>query len=626
MLVLSLGACASTTKPPGHPQDLGAADDGHAAADVDESALRSWPVARDRYLEESFARGPVGATLAGRHEWDANWPDLSAEGRRAHAEWLATWAERFAKVETPASIDDVVDLGILRDAIALEQLVLEQEDPWQTNPLAWVGLVGSGLDALVVREFAPAPTRMASLAARLDGVPTLVREAKLALAETAKLRAPHTKVAIAQIDGLLVLLDEEIPRVAATVDDTLRAKVDASRGKARAAILELKSHLETKLPDARGEWRLGAAAFDRKLRLVLGVDTTAADVRALAELEHGRVRAEMATLARALYPVLFPKRGRSAVAPATDDELVRVVLEALAVEHVAPEQLREACEENLVRLQTFVSERKLVPTDPNERVEVIWTPAHQRGVAIAGLDAPPPLEPVAGDLPSFYLVQPLPDAWDEATKRSFLREYNHFMLEVLSIHEAIPGHFVQLYWGRRDPSVVRRVYSNGAFVEGWAVYAERIMVEAGYAGAPSRFSPAEGPRSKGLQRVMASDELRAKAIALHRAKFYLRTVTNAILDHDIHAGAMTQEQAVSFMVERAFQQRGEAEGKWVRAQLSSGQLSTYFVGASAWFSLRAAAEAKALQDGTPFDADRFHREALAHGAPPLKTLTALMAE
>jgi hypothetical protein len=332
----------------------------------------------------------------------------------------------------------------------------------------------------------------------------------------------------------------------------------------------------------------------------------------------------MAALARALYPVLFAGRRAAALEVMPDDEVVRAVLEALAVEHVAPDQLREACEENLARLQSFVAQKRLVPLDPEERVQVIWTPAHQRGVAIAGLDAPPPLEPVAGDLPSFYLVQPLPETWDEATKRSFLREYNHFMLEVLSIHEAIPGHFVQLYWGRREPSVVRRIHANGAFVEGWAVYAERIMVEAGYAGAPSRFESAEGPRSRGMQRLLASDELRAKAIALHRAKFYLRTVTNAILDHDIHAGAMTREQAVSFMVEQAFQQRGEAEAKWVRAQLSSGQLSTYFVGASQWFALRAAMEARAMRDGRPFDADGFHREALSHGAPPMKRLLPLM--
>jgi hypothetical protein len=261
-----------------------------------------------------------------------------------------------------------------------------------------------------------------------------------------------------------------------------------------------------------------------------------------------------------------------------------------------------------------------VPTDPSEVLEVIWTPAHARGVAIAGLAAPAPLDADKPGLPSFYLVQPLPDSWEPAMRESFLREYNSFMLEILSIHEAIPGHFVQLYWGAREPSKVRRVFANGPFVEGWAVYTEALMVDAGYPGAgPEPGSKRPKGVSKALWAVERDDALRAQAIRLHGLKFYLRTVTNAILDYEIHAGTMTREQAVALMVERSFQERGEAEGKWIRAQVTSTQLSTYFVGATAWFRLRAQAEARG-----DFDLLGFHRAALSHGAPPVHRLPELM--
>jgi len=297
--------------------------------------------------------------------------------------------------------------------------------------------------------------------------------------------------------------------------------------------------------------------------------------------------------------------------------------------------LRDAAAENLDRLATFVIEEGLVPMEGAPQLDVVWTPPHQQGVAIAGLEAPPALDDAA-TLASTYLVQPIPEGWSPERRESFLREYNHFMLEILSIHEAIPGHYVQLWYGATKgeprPSVVRRAFQNGAFVEGWAVYGEWVMIDAGYAGAalPGKFTrPRDLDRRtyRGLKRVLADDSLRAKAIALHRLKFFLRTVTNAILDYEMHAGDMSREQAMALMTERSFQQEGEAAAKWVRAQITSTQLSTYFVGATGWFRLRQAAEDEARAAGREFDGaavSHFHAEALSHGAPPVHRLPELM--
>jgi hypothetical protein len=349
-------------------------------------------------------------------------------------------------------------------------------------------------------------------------------------------------------------------------------------------------------------------------------------------LEHGRVRRRMAELADELGHVLLGRanvRGIRATAQGDPDAaLVHAVLAALAENRVTPDALRDAVDDNLERLHRFVRERNIVPMDDAEVLEVIWTPPHQRGVYIAGLAAPAPLDaaaPGAAGLPSFYLVQPIPETWPPERRASLLREYNNFMLEILSIHEAIPGHFVQLYHAKRHPSLVRKVLASGPFVEGWAVYAEKVMVDEGYAGS----GPPEGQRrpsnkSRALWTVMNDPDLRAKAIALHGLKFYLRTVTNAILDHGVHVDGMSEDAALDLMIERSFQTEGEARGKWIRAQVTSTQLSTYFVGAQAWFRLREQAERRARDAGDPFDLAAFHEAALGHGAPPPEVLPSLM--
>jgi uncharacterized protein (DUF885 family) len=501
------------------------------------------------------------------------------------------------------------------------------EKPWTTNPLAYAGTIGSGIDDLCARDFAPVDQRAASLAARLEGLPALVDEAVVNLADPAVIKAPHARVAVDQLAGVEVLVEKEVPARMAGASEALRARIGAATPAALAAVRRLRAHVKALEPQARGEWRLGRQAFDEKLRITLQTDLSADEVHAAAREEHVRVRARMAELARELYPALFGaaalQRLEGGGGADLEQRIVRDVLAELGTDHATPEGLRDAADETIARLSAFVTEHALVPLDPAEVLEVIWTPPHERGVAIAGLDAPAPLDAAKPGLPSFYVVQPVPEDWSAARRESFLREYNRFMMEILSIHEAVPGHFVQLYYAKRDPSPVRKLFSNGPFVEGWAVYAERVMVEAGYAGAgPAGTRPRR--TAKGRWAVSTDAALRAKAIALHGQKFFLRTITNAILDHEIHAGTMTEEQAVALMVDGAFQEEGEARAKWVRAQLSSTQLSTYFVGATAWFRLRAQAEERARARGEAFSVAEFHREALSHGAPPVHRLPELM--
>jgi uncharacterized protein (DUF885 family) len=583
----------------------------------------------EAFLAGYFAVAPVNATSYGEHAHDHRWPDLSQQGREADEQWRLAQIDRFSAIpRDELDADGRLELDVIRNQIELWVFSNEVEQIWRSDPLAYSYLISAGLDDLIRREFAPLDQRAASVAARLEGLPALVDQAVANLSDPSLVKRPQAEVAVSQIAGLRSLIEHDIPERMTGAEPKLRERIAKASPDALAAVERLRAHVEAIVPKSEGAWRLGPELFSRKLALTLQTELSADELLELARAEHERVREQMRALARELYAAMYgasalERHDKSGRIP-DDDAIVRKVLAELAADHPTPEQLRDAAAANLERLHAFVKDRGLVPLDEAEVLEVIWTPPHAQGVAIAGLAAPAPLDATAPGLPSFYLVQPLPKDWSPELSESFLREYNTFMLEILSIHEAIPGHFVQLYWGKREDSRVRKVFDNGSFVEGWAVYTERLMVDAGYAGVGPNHDARPADVSEALWTVQRSDELRAKAIRLHGLKFYLRTVTNAILDHEIHARDMTREQAIALMVGRSFQERGEAEAKWVRAQVTSTQLSTYFVGATAWFRLRERAEQRAAAAGVPFDLLAFHEAALAHGAPPVHRLPELM--
>ncbi len=584
----------------------------------------SFDQAVEQIFAAAFSANPVNATQVGIHEHDARWPDLSAAGLEADRRRVQEALALLRRVSGgQLSTDEAVDAGILRADLELQVFIDDVEKPWRRDPLAYSQLIGGGLEDLILRDFAPLETRAESVAARVEGLPALCKQAvdNLVVGDTL---APSARVAVQQLDGLVYLLEKEIPERIKAAPQAKR--VAAATPAAVAAVRGLQTHVRDKLlPAASSDgWRLGAKPFARKLDLTLQSNIPADELVRVAEAEHERVRGLMAQVAGELAPTVLSaaQQKKADKARDPDTERVRAVLDALARVHSAPAALRDDAEAKLATLDKAVREARIVSVDPAEVLEVIWTPPHKRGVAVAGMQSPGPLEPQPKGLASFYLVQPVPPEWPAARRESLLREYNDFMLEVLSIHEAIPGHFIQLYHSKRNRSKVRRVLPNGPFVEGWAVYTEKVMVDAGFSGTPAGKPPGKLP-ARVLQ-VMREPALRQKAVALHRLKFYLRTVTNAILDHRIHAGDMTEDQAIELMVGRSYQQEGEARGKWVRAQVTSAQLSTYFAGAQAWFRLREQAEKRAQASGKPFDMAAFHDDALSHGAPPVHTLPRLM--
>jgi uncharacterized protein (DUF885 family) len=301
----------------------------------------------------------------------------------------------------------------------------------------------------------------------------------------------------------------------------------------------------------------------------------------------------MYVVARQLWSRYFPGRPLPPTDAAGRRDVIALVLAEVAQEHGKPEDLVNDARATVSRIKEFIRERKILSLPEPDRCRIIEMPEFQRGNSLAYLSSAPPLDPEA---PSIYAISPPAPDWDPKRVRSLLEEYNRHMLQILTIHEAYPGHYVQLEYANREPSLVRRVLGSGVFIEGWAVYTERTLLDQGYGGGDL-------------------------ALRLTQLKFYLRAVSNAILDHKLHCSDMTDEAAIRLMVEGAFQSEEEARAKLVRAKQTSVQLSTYFVGRMGHVRLRDDIQ-RAL--GDRFNLARYHEAVLSHGSISMKHLPELV--
>jgi uncharacterized protein (DUF885 family) len=570
-------------------------------------------------LVELFDAYPTWGTSAGYHAVDDRWPDLSEAGREARLAMLRRHAARFESVD-PLSLDD--EERIDRD-IVLEQIEgvvfgdeVLREEAW--DPLSVVSIVGSGLFSVLSREFAPWPRRGASLVARIEALPRFLEGALAGFTGLPgrPVSLLHLETAVTQSSGIDDLLDSAVAeardRAANGEAADLVPPMEAAAGRAREAVEAFRRGLDTDVrPRATGEGRLGPELFARKLRLTLGSDLAPGELRERAWADFRAVRAEMVRLARASWPTWVPTEPLPDVQPgdeAGEGRLVRRALDAIAEEHQQPDSLVPFCEAEMARIEAFCRDRGVIEL-PREPLAITWTPVFMRAYARAFLDSPGPLD---RGLHSWFWITPPDESLGPEAVASYLREENDRMLRLLSIHEGIPGHYLQLAASNRCGSLVRTVFVNGMFAEGWAVYVTQVMMDLGY-----------GADDPGLMLV--------------HWKMYLRAVVNALLDVETHVGGLAEEEALRLMVEGAFQEADEARGKWLRARLTSTQLSTYYVGSLEMWDLevaarrRAAVAAGAAAETVPaqhiagglgetpgFDR-RAHMEAvIAHGTPPIK--------
>ncbi len=545
------------------------------------------------FLEAEFKARPMEATRAGDHRYDHRLDDISVKARAA---WVERWRKTKEALSAEIDAKKLTRAGQIDREIFLHDLdyrlwLAQTSKPFEEDPRSFNEYLSESVYYLFTQSTLPKLDNVRNAASRIDSIPRIVSAAKATLGNPPKVFA---ETAVRQNKGAIDFYKSGLFDLSG--EDPKTSPLSAGARRAVAALEDYQVFLEKKLvPRAKGEWRLGKEKFAKKLELELNAGMDAATVLSDAETEFTRVRNEMYVVARQLWHKTQPGKALPADDKEGRRETITRVLGVLNNDHSKAEDLVKDAKTYSEKIKAFITAKDILKLPDPDRCRVIEMPEFQRGFSVAYLNAAPPLDPKAS---SYYAISPPPSHWDARRKESLLQEYNRHMLHLLTIHEAYPGHYVQLEYANRHPSLIRRVLSSGVFIEGWAVYTEQMMLDQGYG---------EGDL----------------ALRLNQLKFYLRAVANAILDHKMHCTEMTDEQAVAFMTAEAFQSEGEAVGKVVRAKLSSCQLSTYFVGRMAIYKLRQKVQ---REQGDKFSLGRFHEAVMSQGSVPVKYLTELVGK
>lgn len=544
----------------------------------------------DAFLDSFWARNPDYAIAVGYYKYADRLivPDI-----KSREEYLAYLERSLKKLESisPKTLSAAfrTDWTLLKNQLESQRWTLTEYRDWAWNPANYN--VADSFALVLNTEYASLEERLRSLLRRLEQVP-----AYYAAAEQ-QIRFPvreYTQLAIEQNSGALEVFGEAMERAVAgsSLSSEERARFFTRIAAARAAILGYVEFLKEE--DARQDvstrsFRIGKALYDHKFAYDIQSDLTAGQLyqRALAEKE--RLHARMSQLADELWPQYMA----AAEKPVDRLEKIGALIRKISEKHVAREQFVAEVQQQIPLLEKWVRDHRLLALDPSRPLQVRETPPYKRGFSIASIDAPGPYDPTAS---TFYNVSPL-DAYTPEQAESFLREYNDYILQVLNIHEAVPGHYVQLVYSNKSLSRIKSLFGNGAMVEGWAVYAERMMLESGWgANAPEMW--------------------------LMYGKWNLRVVCNTILDYQLHVLKMREQEAMTLLTQEAFQSQTEATGKWRRARLSAVQLTSYFSGYAEIYDFR---EGLKKEQGDKFDLRRFHEQFLSYGSAPVMIIKQLMA-
>ena len=565
----------------------------------------------EQFMKDSLALSPTNASQAGYHkhldpktgktiELDAVLDDMSLKAMGEQRDFYQQWRVRFHR-ETPIAgltPEDAADWQLIDDQIGLNLLEFDKIQNYQHNPTVAVELIGNALFLPLTETYASQDVRLGHVLSRIRQIPRLLDQVKQYLSEVDPI---FTTTAIQENDGNIDLIENTVAQQVPS-NSKLKAEYDQVAPPAIAALKEFSEWLKANFSQqpASRSWRLGKELYAQKFRLVMETSVTPEQVLADAEEGLQSVRAEMLQLALPMHKQMYPDDSdHSDLSPHDRENLIiSEVLQKISDDHTQRDQLLSTIEADLEGIKQFIRDKKIVSLSSRENLKVIPTPPFMRGIySVAGFHSAPPLEPGAE---AEYWVTPIDSKLPDDKAESKLREYNNYTLRWLTIHEALPGHYIQFeHLNNIQPErrrLLRSLYANGAYVEGWAEYIAQVMMDEGYMGNDPRF-----------RMVMR--------------KIRLRLLANTILDVKMQTMGMTDEQAMDLMTKEAFQTQAEAEGKLTRAKLSSTQLPTYYVGIREWLAFR-----KKYQDaaGKNFNMLKFHDRVLDEGPLPVPIVEQLV--
>lgn len=566
-----------------------------SAAQARQADLQFQAIAT-RFLGEAMRLSPVEATAMGEHKYDAQLPDMSAAGR---AERRRTWQLFLAQLGRidPARLSqgNQVNMALLKNELRYRIWQDQTLQDWAWNAQIYNDVAAGSLYTLAARDFAPWEVRLKSATARMEALPAFLKASRTQLVPG---RVPliFAQTVAKQNAGIVEIAEGMLAPQAGALKGVDRARFDKALAGLKVAVADQQKWLDTVLvPQAKGEFRLGTKLYDQKMKFALMSDLTRPALKARALKAKADIRAEMYALSRKVLAgqpsdVLLALPDRPT--PQQQQAVIEAALRLSYAKRPPRSQLEQRARETTAEATEFVRQQGFIRM-PEGPVKIITMPKFQQGNSVAYNDPPGVFEKNGQN---FYAVSPIPDDWTDAQAESFLSEYNDYMIHDLSIHEAMPGHYLQLDHANRTDDVLRAYLGSGPFIEGWAVYAEGVMKDAGYLDGDPLFQ-------------------------LTVLKMRLRSVTNTLLDIGIQTEGMTRDQAMDLMQKGAFQAEREAAGKWVRANLSSVQLLSYFTGYTEHMALREEAKQRWGKD---YSLRRYNDTVLSYGSPPVKYVRAMM--
>jgi len=544
-----------------------------------------------RFIDELWQLSPTWALYSGKHVNDGYLDIPNQASRDKTLAFVKQQQMAMAEFDPQSlSANELIDYKLLSNLVDSMQWEITRFKGWQWDPSNYN--VAGGFAQIINEDFAPLDERLTSVIARLENVPAYYEAARNNISDPT---LEHTQLAIMQNQGAFsVLSDALVQQVADSGLSTDQKALFTQRFDAATAAIkqhiEWLTALESKLTEKGArDFRIGETLYEEKFAFDIQSGMTAKQLYNKAVADKNQVQQEMAKLTDTLWSKYIdtPK-------PADERQAIRQLIDVLSSKHVKRENFVAEVRKQIPELIQFVNDKQLVTLDSNKPLVVRETPEYMRGFAGASISAPGPYDQGGN---TYYNVTPL-DNMSAESAESYLREYNHWILQVLNIHEAIPGHYTQLVYSNQSPSLVKSLFGNGAMIEGWAVYAERMMLEEGY----GNFEP---------------------EMWLMYYKWNLRVICNTILDYSIQVNGMGEEQVIDLLENEAFQQRAEAEGKWRRATLSQVQLTSYYAGYREIYDFR---EQLKANQGDDFDLKQFHEQFLSYGSAPVKFIKQLMLE
>lgn len=544
------------------------------------------------FIESLWKVNPIWASYEGYHNYDSLLPIPDEKGRKQKLDFAQKMQAELKQFDEKELSDlNRIDWYMIRDYLASIDFYENEFKSHEWNPSSY-NLGGAFFQVVNYRKQS-LEERLGNLKLKLKKVPAYYEAAKANLKKPTRV---HTNLAIEQLTGSKSIFEKTLidSLAVAEVDSSFKTEFKILANEAVNAIDDYVNHLKTdvlvNIPADDESFRIGKALFEKKFKYQIQSAYTAEEIFQAAVEEKNHLHDQMYRLSGMLWEKYFDEEEQ----PGVIFEQISRVVDEVSKQHVHRDSFITAIRQQIPDLQNFVQAHNLLTLDSTKPLVVRETPEYMRGVAGASISAPGPYDK---DAETYYNVTPL-DHYNEAEAESYLREYNDFVLQILNIHEAIPGHYTQLVYSNQSPSMIKSILGNGAMIEGWAVYTEKMMLEAGYGG----------------------DQLE---MGLMYYKWNLRTVCNTILDYGVHVNDLTEEDAMGLLTKEAFQQKSEAVGKWRRARLSQVQLCSYFTG---YYEIMQLRDEMREFLGEEFDLKAFHEEFLSYGSAPVKYIRLLMLE